>query len=123
MNKAIELTSEELNISIPEFTVAGVPHESFFAHQWYIATEDKVSAEELAEKIDAHLKILNDDYAVERNHALKDIKVEVLSQSVFLAFMNAKGKIGGQHKFPRVLKGDTLTEWKLFLEESAVKED
>ena len=26
MNKAIEMVSEELNISIPEFTVAGVPH-------------------------------------------------------------------------------------------------
>lgn len=123
MNKAIELTSEELNISIPEFTVAGVPHESFFAHQWYIATADVVSADLLAEKIDGHLKILNDDYAVERNHALKDIKVEVLSQSVFLAFMNAKGKVGGQHKFPRVLKGDMLAEWKLFLENSAVKKD
>lgn len=116
MNKAIELTSEELNISIPEFTVAGVPHGTFFAHQWYIATEDEVDAAVLVKKIDAHLKILNDDYAVERNHALKDVKVEVLSQSVFLAFMNAKGKVGGQHKFPRVLKGDTLTEWKLFLE-------
>ncbi len=123
MNKAIELASEELNISIPEFTVAGVPYGSFFAHQWYIATSDAVNAAVLAEKIDDHLKILNDDYAVERKHALKDIKVEVLSQSVFLAFMNAKGKVGGQHKFPRVLKGDMLAEWKLFLEGTAVKKD
>lgn len=123
MNKAIELTSEELNISIPEFTVAGVPHDSFFAHQWYIATADEVKADLLAQKIDAHLKILNDDYAVERNHALKDVKVEVLSQSVFLAFMNAKGKVGGQHKFPRVLKGDTLVEWKHFLETATDKKD
>ncbi len=118
MNKAIELTSEELKISIPEFTVAGIPHGNFFAHQWYIATEDEVDAQVLAQKIDDHLKILNDDYAVERNHALKDVKVEVLSQSVFLAFMNAKGKVGGQHKFPRVLKGDTLAEWKKYLEET-----
>ena len=123
MNKALELTSEELNISVPEFTVAGVPHGNFFAHHWYIATEDEVSADVLAERIDAHLKILNDDYAVERNHALKDVKVEVLSQSVFLAFMNAKGKVGGQHKFPRVLKGDTLAEWKQFLEVPAGKID
>ena len=123
MNKALELTSEELNISVPEFTVAGVPHGNFFAHHWYIATEDEVSANVLAERIDAHLKILNDDYAVERNHALKDVKVEVLSQSVFLAFMNAKGKVGGQHKFPRVLKGDTLAEWKQFLEVPAGKID
>ncbi len=29
MNKAIELVSDELNIDIKEFTVAGVPYESF----------------------------------------------------------------------------------------------
>lgn len=123
MNKAIELAADELNISIPEFTVAGVPHGTFFAHQWYIATADEVNADVLAQKIDAHLKILNDDYAVERNHALKDVMVEVLSQSVFLDFMNAKGKVGGQHKFPRVLKGDMLAEWKLFLAAPAGKKD
>jgi hypothetical protein len=31
-----------------------------------------------------------------------------------------KGKVGGQHKFPRVLKGKTLQEWKQFLETGAV---
>ena len=38
MNQAIQFVSEELNISIPEFTVAGVPHGLFFAHQWYVAS-------------------------------------------------------------------------------------
>ena len=33
MNQAIQFVSEDLNISIPEFTVAGVPHGLFFAHQ------------------------------------------------------------------------------------------
>ena len=30
-------------------------------------------------------------------------------------FMTAKGKIGGQHKFPRVLKGKMLEDWQRFL--------
>src|SRR5690606_24013391 len=68
MNKAINLVSDELNISIGEFTVAGVPHGTFFAHHWYIATDDPVSNVALAEALDTHLKALNDDYAVERNH-------------------------------------------------------
>ena len=59
MNKAIEMASEELNISIPEFTVAGVPHGSFFAHHWFVATDDKVNAVELAALIDQKLKELN----------------------------------------------------------------
>ncbi len=115
MNKAVQLASEDLNISIPEFTVAGIPHGNFFAHQWYIACNDAVNAEILSNKIDEHLKLLNDDYAVERKSALKEVLVEVLSEDTFLGFMNAKGKVGGQHKFPRVLKGKILDDWQKFL--------
>ena len=121
MNKAIELVSEELKISIPEFTVAGVPYGSFFAHQWYIATDDKVNSEELKIRIDNKLKELNDDYEVERKHALKEVFVDVLSEQTFLNFMKAKGKLGGQHKFPRVLKGKMLEDWQKFLKGAAVK--
>jgi hypothetical protein len=121
MNKAIELVSEELKISIPEFTVAGVPHGSFFAHQWYIATDDKVNSEELKIRIDNKLKELNDDYEVERKHALKDIFVDVLSEQTFMNFMKAKGKIGGQNKFPRVLKGKMLDDWQKFLKGVTIK--
>lgn len=120
MNRAIQLASEELNISIPEFTVAGIPHGNFFAHQWYVACNDKVNATLLATTIDKQLKILNDDYAVERNSALKEVFLEVLSEEQFMEFMKLKGKIGGQHKFPRVLKGKMLEDWKKFLKPSLV---
>ena len=115
MNKAIEMVGDDLNISIPEFTVAGVPHGNFFAHQWYVATDDTADATDLKNRIDAKLKELNDDYEVERKHALKDVMVKVLSEDTFMKFMKAKGKIGGQHKFPRVLKGTMLQDWQEFL--------
>ena len=115
MNKAIEMASEELNISIPEFTVAGIPHGNFFAHKWYIASDDAVDADTLASVIDGKLKILNDDYEVERRHALKAVIAEVWPEQVFMDFMNYKGKVGGQHKFPRVVKGKMLEEWQAFL--------
>ncbi|MBP9213908.1 MAG: GH3 auxin-responsive promoter family protein [Chitinophagaceae bacterium] len=115
MNHAIQLVSEELNISIPEFTVAGVPHDNFFAHHWYVACNDKVDATLLAQKIDNKLKELNDDYAVERNSALKAVFLDVLSEEQFMDFMKHKGKIGGQHKFPRVLKGKMLDDWQQYL--------
>ena len=44
MNKAIQLVSEELNISIPEYTVMGFPHGNYFAHKWYVACNDGVDA-------------------------------------------------------------------------------
>lgn len=121
MNKAIELVSDELNISIPEFTVAGVPYGNFFAHHWYIATDDKINAEDFRIRIDQKLKELNDDYEVERNHALKEVFADVLSEKTFMDFMKAKGKIGGQHKFPRVLKGKMLEDWQKFLKTELVK--
>ncbi|HUZ59748.1 MAG TPA: GH3 auxin-responsive promoter family protein [Hanamia sp.] len=115
MNKAINLVSEDLNISIGEFTVAGVPYKGFFAHHWYIATDDEISSITLKELIDEKLKELNDDYEVERKHALKEVFVDVLSEETFLNFMRLKGKVGGQHKFPRVLKGKILDEWQKYL--------
>ncbi len=115
MNNAVKLACEELNISIPEFTVAGIPYENLFAHQWYVACDDEIDKNVLCNTIDNKLKELNDDYAVERKSALKQVFVEVLSEDNFMEFMRQKGKIGGQHKFPRVLKGKMLEDWQKFL--------
>jgi GH3 auxin-responsive promoter len=115
MNKAIQLVSEELNLSIPEYCVSGVPVGSFFGHHWYIACDQNVNVNLLANKIDEKLIELNDDFAIERKSALKEISVTVLKEEVFMTFLKAKGKIGGQHKFPRVIKGDLLRDWKLFI--------
>jgi hypothetical protein len=116
MNKAIELVSEEFNVSIPEYTVVGFPHENMFAHRWYVATDDKVDAGQLCKRIDEHLRQLNDDYATERDSALKEVFLEVLPEEKFLQFMEQKGKLGSQHKFPRVMKGKMLEQWNRFLQ-------
>lgn len=120
MNKAIELVSEEFNVSIPEFTVAGIPHGTFFAHRWYIATDDKVDAQKLGKRIDENLRILNDDYATERDSALKEVFIEVLTEEKFMKFMELKGKLGSQHKFPRVMKGKMLAEWEKYLASGSI---
>ncbi len=121
MNQAIQSVSEDMNISIPEFTVAGIPHGLFFAHQWWLSSDADVDPLILRDKLDENLKRLNDDYAVERKSALKDISVKVLSPDVFIDFMRSVGKEGGQHKFPRVLKGKMLKDWQNFLERENTK--
>ena len=118
MNKAVELVSNELNISIREFTVTGIPYQNLFAHHWYIGTDDKVEPTKLKESLDKHLKELNDDYAVERSAALRDVVVEVLPVEKFYGYMQSKGKKGGQNKFPRVLKNAQLDDWKNFIFQS-----
>jgi hypothetical protein len=115
MNKAIQMASEELNICIPEFTVAGIPYENFFAHHWFVACNDCANTEKLRLTIDEKLKELNDDYAVERKSALREVFLDVLSEEKFMEFMRLKGKVGGQHKFPRVLKGKMLEDWQQFI--------
>jgi hypothetical protein len=115
MNKAVQLVSESLNISIPEYCVAGEPVGSFFGHHWYIACEQVVDEKLLIQKIDESLVSLNDDYAIERKSALKEVRLTVLSDKTFLSFLESKGKVGGQHKFPRVLKGDLLKDWEMFI--------
>ena len=116
MNSAVEMASEELNISIPEYTVAGLPYNGFFAHQWYVACDDGVDETVLRNKIDEKLRQLNDDYAVERDSALKEVFLQKLPEQKFMHFLEQKGKIGGQHKFPRVMKGKMLDEWNRFLQ-------
>ena len=120
MSTAIELVSEEFNVSIPEYTVVGFPYETLFAHRWYIATNDKVDPEQLCKRIDENLRKLNDDYATERDSALKAVFLEVLPEEKFMKFMEAKGKLGSQHKFPRVMKGKMLEEWERFLKTGTV---
>ncbi len=116
MNKAIELVANDLNIAIQEFTVAGIPHETLFAHHWFVGTDDKVDPKVLKEKLDQHLKVLNDDYAVERSAALKEVIVDVLPVRAFYGWMETKGKVGGQNKFPRVMKKAQLEDFQSYLQ-------
>ncbi|TFV97300.1 GH3 auxin-responsive promoter [Algoriphagus kandeliae] len=122
MNRAIEKASDELDIRVKEFTVLGVPHGSLFAHHWFVGTDDEVEGELLARVLDQHLKELNDDFAVERSHALKDVFCEVRPAEDFYEWMRLQGKEGGQNKFPRVLKGEKAQSWLKFLKEKGVRD-
>ncbi len=115
MNMAVKMAEDQLNIEVREFTVAGIKYDSMFAHKWFIGTDSSVDKEKLREAIDENLKILNDDYRVERIAAIKDVIVEVLPSSVFYDWMRMKGKEGAQNKFPRVLKKQQLEEWEEYI--------
>jgi len=117
MNRAIELVAHDLNIDIKEFSVVGIPYGSLFAHKWYIGTDQSTDKNILKEKLDEYLKNLNDDYRVERIAALRDVIVETLPTAFFYEWMEQKGKIGAQNKFPRVMKNKHLAEWEMFLKQ------
>lgn len=117
MNMAIKMAEDQLNIEVREFTVAGIKHNSMFAHKWFIGTDSEIDPVVLRDAIDENLKILNDDYRVERIAAIRDVIVEVLSPSIFYQWMRSKGKEGSQNKFPRVIKGAVHEEWEAFVKQ------
>ncbi len=118
MNKAIEMVADELNIRINEFTVSGIPFGTMFAHKWYVGTDDSCDPSRVRQLIDDKLKILNDDYRVERGSALQEIFVEIVSPQVFLQWMEANNKVGAQNKFPRVMKNHQFSEWEEFVKKT-----
>jgi hypothetical protein len=49
--------------------------------------------------------------------------VTVLPNQAFYNWMESKGKLGGQNKFPRVFTKDLISDWKNFLKaEGYIKE-
>ncbi len=115
MNSAIVKVSKELNLTIKEFTVIGKKYPPLFAHHWYVGCDQEVNEIELAKHIDQKIRQLNDDYDTERDHALKNVFVKVLPSETFINWMKKNGKEGGQHKFPRVLKGRMAEDWEKFV--------
>lgn len=115
MNDAIARVQKQLNVRINEFSVSGIRSGSLFGHQWYLACDDAVEVSALLEAMDTELKNLNDDYRTERAHALREIKIRILPLAAFYSFMEKKGKIGGQSKFPRVMRREQQEEFEAFI--------
>lgn len=115
MNHAVMQAGQQLGLDLREFTVAGVPSGTLFAHHWFFGTDEQVDADSLICAVDEALKVLNDDYAVERRGPLKEVRITVLPERTFYEFMKSMGKAGGQNKFPRVVKGKQLELWMNYL--------
>jgi hypothetical protein len=122
MNKAINLTANDLKIIVNEFCVVGKPNKGLFSHHWYVGVNKETNKDNFKQILDDYLKKLNDDYATERKHALNDVFVSLLPNDIFIDFLASKNKLGGQSKFPRVLKGKQLNEWEAFLQNNNIKE-
>lgn len=115
LNKAVDYANSQLDIHIKEFCVIGQPHDNLFAHHWFVGCDTEVDALKLKNILDQHLCEINDDYAVERTSALKEIILTVLPSHLFTDYLKYKGQYGAMNKFPRVMKGEKAHEWLQFL--------
>ena len=117
MNQGIQAVEEQLGVNIREFTVGPVEEGRSFAHQWYIGCEPLADSNAVCDILDQRLKEVNDDYHTERA-SLLGIRVKTIPTEIFYQWQHAKGKMGGQNKFPRVMRGAQFREWEGFVEQA-----
>jgi hypothetical protein len=115
MNQGIQYAQDILKTDVKEFTVAAVETDKGFAHHWIIGCHPEVDASTFACLLDDRLKEINDDYATERGSVLCSPQVDIISPQFFLDYMKSQGKIGGQSKFPRVMKSKPFSEFENFI--------
>jgi hypothetical protein len=108
LDTAIGGAVEARGLALTEYVVGPVLPEAGLGHHLvYIepATETPVDAAALARDVDQRLQALNDDY---RAHRTGDVgmgppEVRVLRPGTCAAWLRHEGKLGGQHKVPRVI--------------------
>ncbi len=106
-DKAIALASEKTGNVVNDYTAAPVyfSENSNGAHEWLIEFENEPeNLKQFAYELDCALKAVNSDYEAKRHKdiALRLPIVHSLKKGVFNEWLKSKGKLGGQHKVPRL---------------------
>ena len=105
--KAIEKACRETGAKIREYTAAPIyfSKDENGAHEWLIEFEvGPDSIENFTTVLDHTLKSVNSDYEAKRHKdiALRLLIVRNMPQGTFYNWLKHKGKLGGQHKVPRL---------------------
>lgn len=114
-DRALEIACHKTNAIVSEYTVAPKFFEEGHgaAHEWLIEFQQAPAQPEyFAEVLDNALKSLNSDYEAKRYHGLilKNPIVHIAPKGSFYHWLKSKGKLGGQHKIPRLSNERTVLE-------------
>lgn len=106
-DEAIRIACEKSGSRVREYTMAPVyfSNKTSGAHEWLIEFEREPDNLELFNRLlDEALKNQNSDYEAKRHKdlALRPPVVKVMPEGTFMNWMRHKGKLGGQHKVPRL---------------------
>ena len=106
-DQAIQIACEKTNALVKDYTVAPVyfSGKENGAHEWLIEFEKSpLSIEYFTNVLDNALKSLNSDYEAKRykDLALRLPIVRIMPSGIFFEWLKSKGKLGGQHKIPRL---------------------
>jgi hypothetical protein len=114
-DQAIAIASEKTNVIVNDYTAAPV----YFCdggngtHEWLIEFDKAPNnLDEFTRELDSALKSCNSDYEAKRhkNIALRMPIVHALAHGTFNEWLRSKGKLGGQHKIPRLSNERNIVE-------------
>jgi len=123
--KALEIACEKTGAIVKEYTAGPVYMDvnSNGAHEWLIEFEKQPeSLGYFTEVLDNALKSLNSDYEAKRykDMTLRQPIIRVMENGTFYQWMKMRGKLGGQHKVPRLANNREWIDQILALREAAV---
>jgi hypothetical protein len=114
-DKAIAIASLKTGAVVNDYSAAPVyfSDNNNGAHEWLIEFE-KVpgNIDQFTFELDDALKSVNGDYEAKRTKdiALRMPVIHPLHKGVFNAWLKSKGKLGGQHKVPRLCNERTYID-------------
>jgi hypothetical protein len=106
-DKAIAIACQKTGCMVNDYTAAPVYFDgnNKGAHEWLIEFDaGPANLEQFAFELDCALKSLNSDYEAKRykDLALAMPIVHSVEKGIFHEWLKRKGKLGGQHKIPRL---------------------
>jgi hypothetical protein len=113
--KAMALACADTDAQLREYTAGPVYMENGLRgrHEWLIEfSKAPQNLPDFVQKLDDHLRAVNSDYDAKRT---KDLALELplvtsVEPGTFDAWLKNKGKLGGQHKVPRLSNNRILLE-------------
>jgi hypothetical protein len=114
-DKAVAEACEKTGAVVNDYTAAPVyfTDEGNGAHEWLIEFEKMPgSLDEFSRQLDLSLQKINSDYEAKRykDIALRPPIIHALEKGLFNQWLRQKGKLGGQHKVPRLSNERVLVE-------------
>ena len=105
--KGLAYACEKTGAEVKEYTAAPVfmDQNAKCRHQWLIEFAKKpANIDEFATLLDRRLQEINSDYEAKRSHdtTLQQLEIVVAREGQFDDWLRSKGKLGGQHKIPRL---------------------
>lgn len=125
--KGLEKACNETGAQVKEYTAAPIfmDENAQCRHQWMIEfAKAPTDLDKFASILDSALQTINSDYEAKRykNITLQPLEIITAPEGLFDLWLKQKGKLGGQHKIPRLSNSREYIEELIDLKKVETKE-